>query len=274
MKFREALTFDDVSLEPAASKVLPGETDIRSRVTKSISLGIPLLSAAMDTVTEANLAIAMAQAGGMGVIHKNFDAEAQADEVRRVKKFEAGMVVDPLTISPERPVRDALRLKEEHGISGIPVVEDGTHRLVGILTNRDVRFETNLDRPVGDVMTRENLVTVREDVGALCDFAGHGARPMAVPSWLVKPALKLFEALKLSPLYRWVYETADRDSFVSTDRIERELAWSPKYSNAQALIRSYEWYLANKVESDSGTGITHRVAWNQGILKVFKAVLR
>jgi IMP dehydrogenase len=164
MKFREALTFDDVSLEPAESKVLPGQTDLRSRVTKSIKLGIPLLSAAMDTVTEAPLAIAMAQAGGMGVIHKNLDAEAQANEVRRVKKFEAGMVVNPLTITPERPVRDALRLKEEHGISGIPVVEQGTNRLVGILTNRDVRFETDLDRPVGDIMTRDDLITVREDV--------------------------------------------------------------------------------------------------------------
>jgi nucleoside-diphosphate-sugar epimerase len=116
--------------------------------------------------------------------------------------------------------------------------------------------------------------TVREDVGALCDFAGHGARPMPVPGWLVKPALKVFEAVKLSPLYKWVYATADRDSFVSTDRIENRLGWSPKYSNAQALIRAYEWYLNNKVESDASSGITHRVAWNQGVLKVFKTVLR
>ena len=164
MQLREALTFDDVTLIPAASTVLPTETAVGTKVTNEISLGIPLLSAAMDTVTEGRLAIAMAQAGGLGIIHKNMTPEAQAQEVRRVKKFEAGMVVNPLTIAPDRPVREALRLKDEHGISGIPVVEEDSGRLVGILTNRDVRFETNPNRPVREIMTAENLITVREDV--------------------------------------------------------------------------------------------------------------
>ena len=164
MQVREALTFDDVSLEPAASSVLPTGTTLETRVTEAIPLGIPLLSAAMDTVTESGLAIAMAQMGGLGVIHQNMEPAAQAQEVSRVKKFEAGMVVNPLTITPDRPVREALRLKEEHGISGIPVVEAGSGRLVGILTNRDVRFETDPDRPVREVMTADDLITVRENV--------------------------------------------------------------------------------------------------------------
>lgn len=164
MQVREALTFDDVSLEPAESSVLPTGTALETRVTRRIALGIPLLSAAMDTVTESGLAIAMAQAGGLGVIHKNMEPAAQAQEVSRVKKFEAGMVVNPLTIAPDRPVREALRLKEEHGISGIPVVEADSGRLVGILTNRDVRFETDPDRPIREVMTADDLITVRENV--------------------------------------------------------------------------------------------------------------
>jgi IMP dehydrogenase len=164
MQIREALTFDDVSIEPAASKILPGQADLRTRLTASIELGIPILSAAMDTVTESRLAIAIAQAGGIGVVHKNMDITAQADEVRRVKKFEAGMVVNPLTISPVRPLADALALKERHGISGIPVVEDGDGRLVGILTNRDVRFASDTSQPIRELMTKDNLVTVREGV--------------------------------------------------------------------------------------------------------------
>ena len=164
MQIREALTFDDVSIEPAASKVLPGQADLRTRLTAGIELGIPILSAAMDTVTESRLAIAIAQAGGIGVVHKNMDIAAQADEVRRVKKYEAGMVVNPLTISPERPLADALALKERHGISGIPVVEQDDGRLVGILTNRDVRFASDTRQPIRELMTKDNLVTVREGV--------------------------------------------------------------------------------------------------------------
>ncbi|HEX6142558.1 MAG TPA: IMP dehydrogenase [Geminicoccaceae bacterium] len=162
---REALTFDDVLLEPARSEVLPADVDLRARLTREIELGIPLVSSAMDTVTEGRLAIALAQHGGLGVIHKNLTVEAQADEVRTVKKFEAGMVVNPITLGPDAPLADALELMERHQISGIPVVEGGARRLVGILTHRDVRFASDPAVPVRDLMTAENLVTVREGVG-------------------------------------------------------------------------------------------------------------
>ena len=161
--FRDALTFDDVLLVPQASSILPAEADTRTRLTKRIELGIPLLSAAMDTVTEAPLAIAMAQAGGIGVIHRNLDIDRQAEEVRKVKRFESGMVVNPITIGPDASMAEALALMDRHGISGFPVVEkDG--KLVGILTNRDVRFATNPNQPVRELMTRDKLVTVREGV--------------------------------------------------------------------------------------------------------------
>ncbi len=166
MTIREALTFDDVLLVPAGSTVLPGQVDTRTRLTKTIELGIPLISAAMDTVTEAALAIAMAQAGGMGVIHRNLQPEEQADQVRQVKKFESGMVVNPLTISPDATLDDALKLMERNRISGIPVVEGNGRpgKLVGILTNRDVRFAKDRRQPVRELMTKERLVTVRENV--------------------------------------------------------------------------------------------------------------
>jgi len=163
MQFREAYTFDDVLLEPAASSVLPTEVDTRTRLTKSIELGIPLISSAMDTVTEARMAIAMAQAGGIGVIHKNLTIEEQAREVSAVKKFESGMVVNPLTIRPDATLADALALMDRHGIHGIPVTEEGG-KLVGILTNRDVRFATDNNQRVYELMTRDPLITVREGV--------------------------------------------------------------------------------------------------------------
>ncbi len=164
MNIREALTFDDVSLRPAASEILPAEADLRTRITNGIELGIPLVSAAMDTVTESALAIAMAQAGGIGVIHKNLDPERQADEVRKVKKFESGMVINPVTIAPGQPLADALQLMADYRISGIPVVEEGSGKLVGILTNRDVRFADDVNQPVRELMTKDDLVTVRETV--------------------------------------------------------------------------------------------------------------
>jgi IMP dehydrogenase len=166
LTIREALTFDDVLLVPAASTVLPGQVDTRTRLTRTIELGIPLISAAMDTVTEAALAIAMAQAGGMGVIHRNLTPEEQAGHVRRVKKFESGMVVNPLTIGPDATLADALSLMERHHISGIPVVEGNGKpgKLVGILTNRDVRFARDPRQSVRELMTKERLVTVRENV--------------------------------------------------------------------------------------------------------------
>ena len=164
MKIREALTFDDVLLEPSRSAVLPAETNVATRLTRYISLNIPLVSAAMDTVTEHRLAIAMAQAGGIGVIHKNMNIESQAAEISRVKKYESGMVVNPLTITPERTLGEALELMKTHQISGIPVVDgEGKppHRLVGILTNRDVRFASDLNQKVWDLMTRE-VITIGE----------------------------------------------------------------------------------------------------------------
>jgi IMP dehydrogenase len=162
IQIQEALTFDDVLLKPAASSVLPGQTDTRTRLTRTIELNIPLMSAAMDTVTESGMAIAMAQAGGIGVIHKNLEPEAQANEVRRVKKFESGMVVNPVTIHPDQTLADALALMEANQISGIPVVERGSGKLAGILTNRDVRFATDAGTPVSTLMTKERLVTVTE----------------------------------------------------------------------------------------------------------------
>ncbi|GIK79087.1 MAG: IMP dehydrogenase [Pseudorhodoplanes sp.] len=165
---REGLTFDDVLLQPGPSEVLPGEADVRTHVTRDISLNIPIIASAMDTVTEAAMAIAMAQAGGIGVVHRNMEPADQAAQVRQVKKFESGMVVNPLTIQPEATLADALELMKEHSISGIPVVEgrngSGPGRLVGILTNRDVRFATDPRQRVVDLMTRDRLVTVREGV--------------------------------------------------------------------------------------------------------------
>ncbi|MFO1121352.1 MAG: IMP dehydrogenase [Hyphomicrobiales bacterium] len=159
----EYLTFDDVLMKPGASSVLPAQVSTATRLTRSISLSIPIISAAMDTVTEARLAIAMAQAGGLGIIHKNLEPADQAEHVRQVKRFESGMVVNPITIAPDATLGDVLALKERHRISGIPVV-DGGGKLVGIITNRDVRFATDLNMKVADLMTRENLVTVKAGV--------------------------------------------------------------------------------------------------------------
>src|SRR5690606_12360981 len=165
-----ALTFDDVLLQPGHSQVMPGQTDVSTRIARDIDLNIPILSAAMDTVTDARLAIAMAQAGGIGVIHRNFSPEEQAEQVRQVKKFESGMVVNPVTIGPDATLGDAQALMRAHGISGIPVVENGgrgghtTGKLVGILTNRDVRFASDPSQTVRELMTHQNLVTVKENV--------------------------------------------------------------------------------------------------------------
>jgi len=164
MEFREALTFDDVLLAPAESAVLPSQTDTSTRLTSTISLGIPLISSAMDTVTESGLAIAMAQAGGIGVLHKNMGIGEQAAQVSQVKRFEAGMVVNPITITPEQPLAAALALMDTNHISGIPVVARRTGKLVGILTNRDVRFASDPSQPVKELMTKRGLVTVKEGV--------------------------------------------------------------------------------------------------------------
>ena len=174
---REALTFDDVLLKPGLSEVMPSDADVRTRVTRGIELNMPIIASAMDTVTETKMAIAMAQAGGIGVIHRNMEPEEQAAQVRQVKKFESGMVVNPVTIHPQATLAEARTLMKDYGISGIPVVERsaGTSsinvppsapgKLVGILTNRDVRFATDPRQTVAELMTKEKLVTVREGVG-------------------------------------------------------------------------------------------------------------
>jgi IMP dehydrogenase len=162
MEIREGLTFDDVLLEPGASDVMPTQVDTTTRFTREISLNIPIVSAAMDTVTESRLAIAMAQSGGMGILHRNLTVEEQADQVREVKRYESGMVINPMTINPDTPLKEVLEIKARRRISGFPVVEPGTGRLVGILTNRDMRFEGSSDAPARTLMTTENLITVRE----------------------------------------------------------------------------------------------------------------
>ncbi len=155
---REALTFDDVLLEPAESDVLPAEVDISTCLTRHITLNIPLISAAMDTVTDSRMAIAMAQQGGLGIIHKNMSIEAQSDEVDRVKRSESGMIVNPITMSPDQRIQEAVEVMKKYKISGVPITSKG--KLVGILTNRDLRFETRLDLKISELMTKDNLVTV------------------------------------------------------------------------------------------------------------------
>ena len=177
MQIRDALTFDDVLLEPGASEVMPSQVDVRAQLTKEIKLNIPIMSSAMDTVTEAEMAIAMAQNGGIGVLHRNLSVEVQAEHVRRVKRYESGMVVNPLTLTPGDSLRMAQEIMLEKNISGFPVVEErdanGVGKLVGVLTNRDMRFARNLDQPVRDLMTAVDLVTVspgasQDEVRELC----------------------------------------------------------------------------------------------------------
>ena len=159
-RMEDSFTFDDVLLLPGHSKVLPAEVSVKSRITQTLDCNIPLLSAAMDTVTEHQTAICMAQEGGLGIIHKNMSAEEQASQVKMVKRSESGMISDPITVEPEEPMQNALNLMEQYRISGVPVTQGS--ELVGILTNRDLRFETNFEQPVSALMTkgRENLVTV------------------------------------------------------------------------------------------------------------------
>ena len=164
MEIREGLTFDDVLLEPGPSDVMPTQVDVATRFTREINLNIPLVSAAMDTVTESRLAIAMAQNGGLGILHRNFTVEEQADQVREVKRYESGMVINPLTINPETPLSEIREIKARRKISGFPVVDPATGRLCGILTNRDMRFEGDADVPAKALMTHENLITVRAGV--------------------------------------------------------------------------------------------------------------
>ncbi len=166
MEIREGLTFDDVLLEPGPSDVMPTQVSTETRLTREIALNIPLVSAAMDTVTESRLAIAMAQAGGMGILHRNMTVDGQADQVREVKRYESGMVINPLTIHPDTTLSEIREIKARRHISGFPVVERGTGKLVGILTNRDMRFEGNANVPASELMTKQGLITVREGVSS------------------------------------------------------------------------------------------------------------
>lgn len=167
MRIRDAVTFDDVLLEPGASNVIPNQVDLSTHLTRRLPLALPMISSAMDTVTEARLAIALAQAGGLGVLHRNMTVDEQAEEVRRVKRYESGMVIDPLTLSPDATLKMARDLQAKHGFSGFPVVKDAgpgrPGKLVGVLTNRDVRFAQNPDQPISELMTQD-LVTVKADV--------------------------------------------------------------------------------------------------------------
>ena len=162
---QKSLSFDDVLIKPARSSILPTEVQSHTSITSNIKLGIPLISSAMDTVTEYKLAIAIAQSGGLGILHKNMPIDDQAQNVAKVKKFETGMVIDPVTIAPEATLSDALDLMKEHQISGVPVV-DSNDKLLGILTNRDVRFATNMSQKISELMTSENLITVKEGISS------------------------------------------------------------------------------------------------------------
>src|SRR3954471_16021156 len=210
-KLRECLTFDDVLLVPAYSEVLPGEVDVKTRLTRRISLNIPLLSAAMDSVTEGRAAIAMARAGGIGILHKNLPPAAQAREVERVKRAESGMIASPVTVRPEQSLREALAVMNEHDISGVPVVE-GEHP-VGILTARDIRFEKNLDQPVSALMTKE-LVTVPPGVSK--DRARELLHKHRIEKLLVVEAGKLVGLITIKDLLQ-----ADRTPNAMKDEARR-----------------------------------------------------
>ncbi len=232
----EALTFDDVLLVPRHSRVLPSHVDVTSRLTRRIRLNVPLLSSAMDTVTESRLAIAMAQHGGLGVIHKNLGIDEQASEVDRVKRSESGMIVNPITLSPRHRVYEALELMKRYRISGVPITDDGDKegRLVGILTNRDLRFETTLDRPIADIMTKENLVTV--PVGTTLDQAREMFHRHKVEKLMVVDAeFRLKGLITVKDIQKLVkYPNACKDALgrlrvgaaigVSTDTLDRAAA--------------------------------------------------
>jgi IMP dehydrogenase len=210
----EALTYDDILLVPRHSQVLPSKVDVASRLTRRIHLNVPILSAAMDTVTESRLAIAMAQHGGLGIIHKNLTPEEQASEVDRVKRSESGMIVNPITLSPTHQIFEALELMKRYRISGVPITEDGSKegRLVGILTNRDLRFATSLDRPISAIMTTENLITV--PVGTPLDEAREMFHHHKVEKLLVvDPEYRLKGLITVKDIQKLIkYPNACKDS--------------------------------------------------------------
>jgi IMP dehydrogenase len=261
-----ALTFDDVLLVPRHSAVVPSQVDVTSRVTRNIGINVPLLSAAMDTVTESRLAIAMAQQGGIGVIHKNLSPEEQASEVDRVKRSESGMIVNPITLSPANRIYEALELMKKYRISGVPITQDGSKegKLVGILTNRDLRFETNLDRPILDVMTRDPLITV--PVGTTLEQAREILHRYKVEKLLVVDDRYMLKGLiTVKDIQKMIkYPSACKDSLgrlrvgaaigVGHDAVER----------AQALVAAHVDILV--VDTAHG--------YSQGVLDMLKVLRR
>jgi IMP dehydrogenase len=259
---KEALTFDDVLLVPRHSKILPSQVDVSSRLTRRIRLNVPILSAAMDTVTENRLAIAMAQQGGMGIIHKNLSIDEQASEVDRVKRSESGMIVNPITLSPTHRIHEALALMKRYRISGVPITEDGSKegRLVGILTNRDLRFEAQVDRPIAEVMTRDGLVTV--PVGTTLDQAREMFHQHKVEKLMVVDAdFRLKGLITVKDIQKLIkYPNACKDSLgrlrvgaavgVSKDTIER----------AEALVQAHVDALVIDTAHGHSQGVLDMVA--------------
>ena len=268
---RTALTFDDILLVPRHSTVVPAQVDVSTRLTRNIALNVPLISAAMDTVTESEMAIAMAQHGGLGVIHKNLSIEDQASEVDRVKRSESGMIVNPITLSPTRRIREALDLMSKYRISGVPITEDGSKegRLVGILTNRDLRFETNVDRPVSDVMTRSNLITV--PVGTTLDEAKEILHQKKVEKLLVVDHdFRLKGLITVKDIQKAIkYPNACKDSLgrlrvgaavgIARDTLER----------AHALVAAHVDVLVIDTAHGHSQGVLDMV---QGLRRAFKEV--
>ncbi|HEX4164975.1 MAG TPA: IMP dehydrogenase [Bryobacteraceae bacterium] len=249
----EGLTFDDVLLQPAYSQVTPAEADTTTRLTPKIELKIPIVSAAMDTVTESHMAIALAQQGGIGIIHRNMPIDKQAEEVDRVKRSESGMIVDPVTIEPERKISDALEVMSHYRISGVPVTKNG--KLVGILTNRDLRFETRYDLPISEVMTKENLITV--PVGTTLEEAGKILHQHRVEKLLVvddEYALKGLITVK-DIQKKLKYPNAAKD-LQGRLRVAAALGATGDYlERAQELVRKK----VDAVAIDSAHGHTQRV---------------
>jgi len=258
----EALTFDDILLAPRQSDVLPSRVDVRSRLTRRIGLNVPILSAAMDTVTESRLAIAMAQQGGLGVVHKNLTVEEQAQEIDRVKRSESGMIVNPITLSPTHRIYEALDLMKRFRISGVPITADGSKegRLVGILTNRDLRFETSTDRPISEVMTKDDLVTV--PVGTTLDRAREMFHQHKVEKLLVVDSdFRLKGLITVKDIQKLIkYPSACKDSLgrlrvgaavgVSRDTLER----------AQALVEAHVDVLVIDTAHGHSKGVLDMVA--------------
>jgi IMP dehydrogenase len=258
----EALTFDDILLVPRHSRILPSQVDIGSRLTRRIRLNVPILSAAMDTVTESRLAIAMAQQGGMGIIHKNLSVQDQASEVDRVKRSESGMIVNPITLSPRHRIHEAMELMKKYRISGVPITEDGSKegRLVGILTNRDLRFESRVERQISEVMTKDHLVTV--PVGTTLDQAREQFHRHKIEKLLVVDSdFRLKGLITVKDIQKLVkYPNACKDSLgrlrvgaaigVSKDTLER----------AEALVQAHVDALVNDTAHGHSQGVLDMVA--------------